>query len=118
ANVLIAAYRLPESLPAGARQQAGFAPPFSPAALRDAVARPGAAALLAIFFFVTLGFAVLEGNFSYAADRYGYTVSEVGMLWLYMGAVAVVVQGWLVGRLARRFPEPAIVLIGTLALVA
>lgn len=117
ANVLIAAYRLPESLPAGARERAGFAHPLSPVALRDAIARPGAAALLAVFFFVTLGFAVLEGNFSYAAHGYGYTASEVGMLWLYMGAVAVVVQGWLVGRLARRLPEPALVLVGTLALV-
>ena len=53
----VAAYRLPESLPAGARQRAGFAHPLSPAALRDAVARPGAAVLLAVFFFVTLGFA-------------------------------------------------------------
>jgi len=117
ANVLIAAYRLPESLPAGARRRAGFTHPLSPAALRDAVARPGAAALLAVFFFLTLGFAVLEGNFSYAAHGYGYTASQVGMLWLYMGAVAVVVQGWLVGRLARRLPEAALVFIGTLALV-
>ena len=117
ANVLIAAYRLPESLPAGARQRAGFTHPLSPAALRDAVAHPGAAALLAVFFFMTLGFAVLEGNFSYAAHGYGYTASQVGMLWLYMGAVAVVVQGWLVGRLARRLSEAALVFIGTLALV-
>jgi DHA1 family tetracycline resistance protein-like MFS transporter len=118
ANVAIAAYRLPESLPPAARRQARFVHPLSLVALRDAVARPGAAALLAVFFFMTLGFAVLEGNFSYAAHGYGYTASQVGMLWLYMGLVAVIVQGWLVGRLARRVPEPTLVLAGTVALVA
>jgi len=117
ANVAIAAYRLPESLPPAARRDASFVHPLSPAALRNVVGRPGAVALLAVFFFMTLGFAVLEGNFSYAAHDYGYTASEVGMLWLYMGAVAVVVQGWLVGRLARRLPESLLIIIGTLALV-
>ena len=115
-NVAMAAYRLPESLPAGARELARFTHPLSPAALRDAVARPGAAALLGVFFFVTLGFAVLEGNFSYAAHGYGYTASQIGMLWLYMGAVAVVVQGWLVGRLTRRVSEPALVVVGAAGL--
>ncbi len=117
ANVAIAAYRLPESLPAEARRRAVFAHPLSLASLRDTLARPGAAALLVVFFLVTLAFAILEGNFSYAADAYGYSASEVGMLWLYMGMVAVVVQGWLVGRLARRLPEHLLVVLGTGALV-
>src|SRR3989441_8128304 len=33
-----------------------------------------------------------------------------------MGLVAVVVQGWLVGLLARRLPERALVVLGTAAL--
>jgi DHA1 family tetracycline resistance protein-like MFS transporter len=117
ANVVMAAYRLPESLPGTVRRAAAFRHPLSLASLREAVARPGAATLLAVFFLVTLGFAILEGTFSLVAThRYGYSAAQVDGLWLYMGLVAVVVQGWLVGRLARHLPERALVIAGTLAL--
>ena len=117
ANVLVAAYRLPESLPGSVGRPAPFRHPLSLASLRDAAARPGAAGLLAVFFLVTLGFAVLEGTFSLAAaDRYGYSQAQVDWLWVYMGLVAVVVQGWLVGRLARRLPERALIVLGSAAL--
>src|SRR3989454_9525677 len=117
ANVLVAAYRLPESLPGSVPRPKPFRHPLSLASLRDAVVWPGAASLLAVFFLVTLGFAVLEGTFSLAAaDRYGYSQAQVDWLWVYMGLVAVVVQGWLVGLLARRLPERTLVVLGTAAL--
>jgi len=117
ANVLVAAYRLPESLPGSVPRPKPFRHPLSLASLRDAVVWPGAASLLAVFFLVTLGFAVLEGTFSLAAaSRYGYSQAQVDWLWVYMGLVAVVVQGWLVGLLARRLPERALVVLGTAAL--
>ena len=117
ANVLVAAYRLPESLPGSVRRPKPFRHPLSLASLRDAVVWPGAASLLAVFFLVTLGFAVLEGTFSLAAaSRYGYSQAQVDWLWVYMGLVAVVVQGWLVGRLARRLPERTLVILGAAAL--
>src|SRR3989454_3755561 len=117
ANVLVAAYRLPESLPGSVPRPKPFRHPLSLASLRDAVVWPGAASLLAVFFLVTLGFAVLEGTFSLAAaSRYGYSQAQVDWLWVYMGLVAVVVQGWLVGRLARRLPERTLVILGAAAL--
>src|SRR5207248_9969141 len=92
ANVLVAVYCLPESLPRSVRRPAPFRHPLSLASLRDALARPGAASLLAVFFLVTLGFAVLEGTFSLAADLYGYTPAQVDWLWVYTGLVAVLGQ--------------------------
>jgi predicted MFS family arabinose efflux permease len=117
ANVVIAAFRLPESLPSTSRRRAGFRHPLALSSLREALARPDAPRLFAVFFLVTLGFAVLEGTFSLAAvHRYGYDATHVDALWVYMGLVGVVVQGWLVGRLARRVPERTLVVAGTLAL--
>jgi predicted MFS family arabinose efflux permease len=113
-NVAVAAILLPESLPRATRRAAAFRHPLSPASLRTAVGRPGAAALFAVFFLVTLGFAVLEGTFSlFATHRHAFGSAQVDALWLYMGLVAVVVQGWLVGRLARRVPERSLVAAGT-----
>jgi predicted MFS family arabinose efflux permease len=116
-NFVVAVRRLPESLPGPRRGNTRFHHPLTLAALRDATAVPGAATLLAIFFLTTVGFAVLEGTFSLAAThRFGHSAAEVDLLWLYMGLVAVVVQGWLVGRLARRVPERLLVVAGTASL--
>jgi len=117
ANVLLASLRLPESLPPAARAPRPFRHPLSAAALREAAAPAGAAPLFAVFFLVTLCFAVLEGTFSLAANHlFRYGPAAVDALWLYMGVVAVVVQGVLVGRLNRRLPERQLVLAGTVAL--
>ncbi|HJQ83452.1 MAG TPA: MFS transporter [Candidatus Binatia bacterium] len=117
ANVALAARRLPESLPSTRRRPDAFRHPLSPASLRAAVTRPGAGVLFTIFFLVTLGFAILEGTFSLAAThRYDFTAAQVDGLWLYMGLVAIVVQGWLVGRLTRRLPERTLIATGTVAL--
>ena len=111
-NVVLAAIRLPESLPPEHRRPAR-GHPLAPAALREAFAPAGAATLFAVFFLVTLGFAVLEGTFSLTAShRFGYSGAQVDVLWLYMGAVAVVVQGWLVGKLTRRLAERTLVICG------
>src|SRR3989442_3204818 len=116
ANVLVAAYRLPESLPGSVRRPKPFRHPLSLASLRDAVVWPGAASLLAVFFLVTLGFAVLEGTFSLAAaSRYGYSQAQVDWLLVYMGLVAGGGQGWLGGRVARRVPGGAAGILGAAA---
>ena len=117
ANFALAAAWLPESLPEGSGRPRQFQHPLSPGSLRVAAAPPGAPVLFGIFFLVTLGFAVLEGTFPLAAERlFGYGESRIYVLFVYMGLVAVVVQGWLVGRLARRVSEPALVLAGAAGL--
>jgi len=116
ANVLLAAFRLPESLGARRRTRA-FVHPLAPTALRGVLGASGAPTLFGVFFLVTLGFAVLEGTFSLAAkDVFGYAASRVDALWVYMGLVAAVVQGGLVGRLARRMSEGVLVAAGCASL--
>ena len=117
ANFGLATAWLPESLPEASRPPRQFRHPLAPESLRAAAAPPGAPALFAVFFLVTLGFAVLEGTFPLAAERlFGYGESRIYGLFVYMGLVAVVVQGWLVGRLTRRVSEPALVVVGAAGL--
>ena len=115
-NVAMAVRRLPESLPPELRRSVRLDHPLAPSSLRGALAAPGAAALFTISFLVTLGFAVLEGTFSLKADRFAYSPGQVAALWVYMALVAVVVQGRLVGQLAQRVPERALVAAGTVGL--
>jgi multidrug resistance protein len=118
-NLVVAAWVLPESLGKTERRGSGFRHPLARASLRAVGTRPGAASLLAMFFLVTLAFAILEGTFSLAAaHRHGYGAALVALLWLYMGTVAVVVQGWLIGVLARRWPDRTLVASGIVALAS
>jgi len=123
-NVGLAARRLPESRPADRSSPASFRHPLSPDSVREALAPPGAARLIGVLFLVTLSFAVLYGTFSLAAEqRYGCAEPgcadrQVAIFWVFMGLVGVVVQGWLVGRLATRLPERNLVLAGIVVLAA
>jgi len=80
--------------------------------LRLAFARPGFARLLIFYFLMVFAFSAMESTFTLlAADRYGLSDRQVGYVFGFMGVVMVIVQGGLVGRLARRFGE--VVMLGT-----
>jgi DHA1 family tetracycline resistance protein-like MFS transporter len=113
---------LPESLKPEARAEAaerrrqrpGLATAFS-----DAFARPRVRPVLILYFLATVCFAGLEATFAlFGHDRYGLKASNVGYLLGYMGILAVVMQGGLVGRLVRVFGEPKLVRTGFLLLGA
>jgi len=119
---ILAFFLLPESLSPEARAEAaarrrqrpGLAVAFS-----DAFARPAVRPVLLLYFIGTLCFAGLEATFAlFGHDRYGLSAMNVGYLLGYMGILAVVMQGGLVGRLARRFGEPRLVRSGFLLLAA
>jgi multidrug resistance protein len=119
---ILAFFLLPESLPKEARDAAAEARKHRPglaAAFHDAFALPGVRAVLLLYFLATVCFSGLEATFAlFGHDRYGLKASNVGYLLGYMGILAVVMQGGLVGRLARRFGEPGLVRVGFLMLGA
>jgi multidrug resistance protein len=119
---VLAFFLLPESLPAAARVEAAARrrerPPLR-SAFGDAFAKPAVRPVLLLYFLATLCFSGLEATFAlFGQDRYGLNAANVGYLLAYMGIIVVVMQGGLVGHLAKRFGEPALIRAGFLVLGA
>jgi len=72
---------------------------------------------LAVSFLVTLGFTVLYVLLSLFAERdLGYDRSRISGLFVVLGLVTAVVQGWLVGKIAPRMGERTLIVMGALIL--
>lgn len=117
-NGLLAVWFLPESRAAGGSR--AVAQPGLGARLRALVGvgpGTGGRVLYVTFFLLTFAFAALEATLSLWADRrWQLTPSEVAYLFAYIGVVVTVVQGGLVGPLARRLGERRLAEIGMAAL--
>jgi len=108
AAAVFAFLRLPESLPREARAEA--ATRRSRTTLREAVARPAVGAVLGLFFVATLCFSGMETILALFCQRfYSWGPHEIGYLFAYVGVVAASMQLGIVGALARRFGERALV---------
>ncbi|MBV9109300.1 MAG: MFS transporter [Gemmatimonadetes bacterium] len=108
ANALLAVVRLPESLPPERRQAhpAGFGLADRLRMLLGGRMPGRLRALYAAGFLVTLAFAAMEGTLSLWADaRWHATRHGVAYLFTYLGVIAVIAQGGLVGRMVKRIGE-------------
>jgi len=82
-------------------------------ALRDALERPRVRPLLQTRFFYRLAFTMFTANFAlYTRYRFGLTDQATSYILTYVGVLVVLVQGFVVGRLAARFPEKRIIVVG------
>ena len=72
-----------------------------------------------VYFLLVTSFSIMTYAFVlYTAYRFGYTPEQNGYLFAYVGAVSIVAQGVLFGRLAARFGESPLIVIGCLLMVA
>ncbi len=122
ANGLLAAFRLPESLPAGRRAEGEPAPAGLGARARALARAAGDRRLRPLYaasLLVTLALAGMESTLSLWVDRrWALPPEKVAFLFAYVGAVAVLVQGALLGPLARRLGERRLALLGAVSLAA
>jgi DHA1 family tetracycline resistance protein-like MFS transporter len=108
---------LPETRPTGAAASSS-GPASGVARIALAWRHPELAPLMVIGFAVVTGFAGFEVTFAqFLHDRLAMAHSSVSFLFVYLGVLAAVVQGLLVGRATRRLGEKRLV-IGGLALGA
>ena len=72
-----------------------------------------------VYFLLVTSFSIMTYAFVlYTAYRFGYSPEQNGYLFAYVGAVSIVGQGFLFGRLAAKFGESPLIVIGCLLMVA
>jgi multidrug resistance protein len=115
-NLLYAAFALPESHPPvgdGSFPWRHLAQPLL--ILPRQLARHRMATLFLIAFLATFAMAVFETTFALMAPLiYGYHFAGVGGLLAYAGLVQAITQGYLLGKVAKRFAEVWLIRIGLL----
>ncbi|WP_308238113.1 MFS transporter [Phenylobacterium sp. J367] len=74
--------------------------------LNEAFAHPIIGRIMAISFITVVGFAGIEATYGlWTETRFGWGPRQIGLAFMAIGLLGAVCQGWLSGRLARRFGE-------------
>ncbi|MBO0735367.1 MAG: MFS transporter [Alphaproteobacteria bacterium] len=85
----------------------------------DVLRRPVLSRLVLIFFLVILAFAGMESTFAlWAIQQFGWGPGQVGYVFAYVGVLSAILQGGLIGALARRFGEERLLLCGLIMIGA
>ena len=92
---------------------------LSRAAIRWAARDPAVSGLMGLLFLVIFAFSGMEATIGlFVEGRFGWGFVENAWLFTYIGVVMVIVQGGLLGRLARRFGEGRLILAGIAVMAA
>lgn len=119
AALVLAAGFLRESVPPRLRDPAGAGAPGRLRFAGAALERPRLRLLLALVFLTPFVFSGIETVFALWSERaLAWGPERNGYAYGYMGLVAVVVQGLLVGPLARALGERRLVVVGAAAVLA
>ncbi|MGE0551320.1 MAG: MFS transporter [Kofleriaceae bacterium] len=80
--------------------------------------RPGLGAIYLQFFLFTFAFSLLTSGFAlFAKGKFGWDKKEVGYFFAYVGALGVILQGGLLGRLVKKFGERSLTRAGFVSLL-
>jgi len=84
---------------------------------QSALSKPGVGLLIGLSFLATFVFAGMETTFAmWSERRMGWGPQQNGYLFAFVGIIAAMIQGGLVGKLAKRFGETNLVIQGAAAL--
>jgi len=112
ANAVLLYFTLPETVTADhpAKNKAGGR---SWRQVANALKQPRLGFVLIIYFLFIVAFSIMTTSFSlYTMFRFGYDAQHTGYLFAYVGLIAVIIQGGLIGRLVKRFGELPLVIFG------
>ena len=113
ANALLLYFRLPETVTADHPAKNSAAGGRSLRNVFRSLKQPRLAFVLIIYFLFIVAFSIMTTSFSlYTMFRFGYDAQHTGYLFAYVGLIAVIIQGGLIGRLVKRFGELPLVIFG------
>jgi DHA1 family tetracycline resistance protein-like MFS transporter len=109
---------LKESLAADIRRRLAEEPRRPMLAIfRRSLKRPNVGLLIALTFLATFVFAGLESTFAmWSRRQFGWGPEQNGYLFAFVGLFSAVIQGGLIGPMARRFGEARLIVHGAAAL--
>jgi DHA1 family tetracycline resistance protein-like MFS transporter len=113
ANALLLYFTLPETVTPDHPARVSAAGGRGLAQLIQSLRNPRLGYVLIIYFLFIVAFSIMTTSFSlYTMFRFGYDATHTGYLFAYVGVLAVIVQGGLIGKLVKRFGELPLVIIG------
>jgi DHA1 family tetracycline resistance protein-like MFS transporter len=116
ANAVLLYFTLPETINPNHPAKTSAARGRSLASVIDSLRQPRLAFVMVIYFLFIVAFSIMTTAFSlYTMFRFGYDAQHTGYLFAYVGLIAVIIQGGLIGRLVKRFGEMPLVIFGALA---
>jgi len=113
ANALLLYFTLPETVTPDHPARNSAAGGRGLAQLIKSLQDPQLGYVLMIYFLFIVAFSIMTTSFSlFTMFRFGYDAQHTGYLFAYVGILAVIVQGGLIGRLVKRFGELWLVIVG------
>ncbi|MGI9168532.1 MAG: MFS transporter [Pyrinomonadaceae bacterium] len=115
ANAMLLYFTLPETVTPDHPARTSAARGRGFAQLINSLKQPRLGFILTIYFLFVVSFSIMTTSYSlYTMFRFGYDAQHNGYLFAYVGLIAVIVQGGLIGRLVKRFGELWLVIVGAL----
>ena len=115
ANALLLYFTLPETVTPDHPARVSAAGGRGLSQLIQSLKNPRLGFVLLIYFLFIVSFSMMTTAFSlYTMFRFGYDAQHTGYLFAYVGILAVIVQGGLIGMLVKRFGELLLVIVGAL----
>ncbi|HJX92920.1 MAG TPA: MFS transporter [Pyrinomonadaceae bacterium] len=113
ANALLLYFTLPETVTKDHPARHSAAGGRGLAELLQSLKDPKLGFVLIIYFLFIVAFSIMTTSFSlFTMFRFGYDAQHTGYLFAYVGLIAVVIQGGLIGKLVKRFGELPLVIFG------
>lgn len=113
ANAVLLYFTLPETVTPDHPARVSAAGGRGWAQLVSSLKQPRLGFILTIYFLFVVAFSIMTTTFSlFTMYRFGFDATHNGYLFAYVGIIAVLIQGGLLGRLVKRFGELPLVLVG------
>jgi len=115
---LFSLFLLPESLTTEKKELVTKRKIFDSASFKKVLSNRLISVVIFLFFIVTFSVANIYGTFALLGHyQYGFSDMQNGMVFGIMGIIGAVVQGGLIGRLAKKYSDQKLISFGTFFLM-